>query len=210
MKRLIIFDVDGTLFDISIYIRELIYDISKEHSIIPPTEEEIEELRKLSFKEIIKYFKIPWYRLPFVIVNIRKSLHKLRNNMRPVKGMVDAVHSLHSNGFRMAIVTSNTEENIHDTLALFPDVFDNIVSSVHPFGKDSAIRSLIRSLHIDIDDVIYVGDELRDFEACKKIGLDCICVTWGINSKEAFLRMKAPHIVSNMKEFSKIILSFRS
>ena len=32
-------------------------------------------------------------------------------------------------------------------------------------------------------DAIYIGDETRDVEACKKTGIPVIAVTWGMNNK---------------------------
>jgi phosphoglycolate phosphatase len=31
-------------------------------------------------------------------------------------------------------------------------------------------------------DVLYIGDELRDFQACKKLDVPIIAVTWGYDS----------------------------
>ena len=38
-----------------------------------------------------------------------------------------------------------------------------------------------------MSEVIYIGDELRDIEACEKIGMDIIPVTYGYD-KPSFLK----------------------
>lgn len=36
---------------------------------------------------------------------------------------------------------------------------------------ETFVRSMARKFHIDRNQMLYVGDELRDVQACKKIGL---------------------------------------
>lgn len=67
------------------------------------------------------------------------------------------------------------------------DIFDYIYSDASIFGKDKVIRSFLKQKAIAKDQAIYSGDETRDIQACKKLGLKMIVVSWGLNSKEGLL-----------------------
>jgi phosphoglycolate phosphatase-like HAD superfamily hydrolase len=44
---------------------------------------------------------------------------------------------------------------------------------------------VLREQSLQPADILYVGDEVRDVEACQKVGVKIIAVTWGLNSQEA-------------------------
>ena len=58
------------------------------------------------------------------------------------------------------------------------------------FGKAGALKMLIRRHRVAKSDVWMVGDELRDIEAAKKAGINCIAVTWGLQHPDT---LKAAH-----------------
>jgi phosphoglycolate phosphatase-like HAD superfamily hydrolase len=56
------------------------------------------------------------------------------------------------------------------------------------------------------DNVIYVGDETRDIEACHKVGIPIISVTWGLNNnKKSSLACSAQQLARSPKEIISCI-----
>ncbi len=55
------------------------------------------------------------------------------------------------------------------------------MAGVSLFGKESKLKKVLKLSGIDKKDAIYIGDELRDIQASKKIGLHCGSVIWGVN-----------------------------
>lgn len=55
------------------------------------------------------------------------------------------------------------------------------------FGKHTVINSFIKKHNLNKKDVLYIGDELRDIEACKKSKIKIISVTWGFDSCDLLL-----------------------
>ena len=45
------------------------------------------------------------------------------------------------------------------------------------------------------ENVAYVGDETRDIQAAKKVGLRSVAVTWGLNTHDALAASSPDHIV---------------
>jgi phosphoglycolate phosphatase-like HAD superfamily hydrolase len=51
---------------------------------------------------------------------------------------------------------------------------------------------------------VYVGDEVRDIEAARKSGINCISVSWGFNTKE-LLQKHSQTVVSSPTELLQAI-----
>ena len=54
-------------------------------------------------------------------------------------------------------------------------------------------------------EAVYVGDEVRDIVACRRIGMPIISVTWGFNSAD-FLASAGPnHLAQSPEELRQIL-----
>ena len=51
-----------------------------------------------------------------------------------------------------------------------------------------------------MDEIIYVGDEMRDIEASKKVGIPVIAVSWGLNKREALESFKPDQMAHSPKD----------
>ena len=54
-------------------------------------------------------------------------------------------------------------------------------------------------------EVIYVGDEIRDMEACKKAKVAVIGVSWGYNLPESLKDAGANYIAKTPKDILRIV-----
>ncbi|WP_058532944.1 HAD hydrolase-like protein [Legionella saoudiensis] len=73
----IIFDFDGTLADsFSTAIQKLIL-LADQFNFRKINQDEIDGLKDLTSGEVIKYLKIPFYRLPAVLRHTRECIRKL-------------------------------------------------------------------------------------------------------------------------------------
>ena len=108
--------------------------------------------------------------------------------------------------YRLGIVSSNSEENIKKILKEngVDKLFDYIYSASSLFGKHKNLKRLIKKYKLNLEEVIYVGDEDRDILAAKKVGIKVVAVTWGYNSKEKLMKEKPDYLVSSPKELEKI------
>jgi phosphoglycolate phosphatase len=108
-----------------------------------------------------------------------------------VKGMREVLAALRKNHW-IGIVTSNEEETVRHILTRdsFEPV-DFIWPDAPIFEKERAIEGLITKQALSPEETVYIGDEVRDIDACRKVGIKIIAVSWGFNS-EAVLRRKEP------------------
>ena len=94
---------------------------------------------------------------------------------------VDAILKiLKSEGVKIAIVTSNSRENVERVLSAEGiALIDHFGCGASVFGKKPKIRSVMKASNVSPKEVLCVGDEIRDAEVAKELGLDFAAVSWG-------------------------------
>jgi phosphoglycolate phosphatase len=160
----------------------------------------------MSNLDIIRKYHIPLMKLPSLILRTQKELHQKIDQVELFPGIRDLVLGLKRRMFRLGILTSNSRENVQKLLrARDLDVFDFIHSESNFFGKTRALLHLLHKHGLGKDDVIYVGDEIRDIEACYHAQVAVIAVSWGFHRK-ALLRAKNPtFLVDSPVEIENIV-----
>ena len=63
----------------------------------------------------------------------------------------------------------------------------------------------MKSFHLKPVDIVYIGDEVRDVEAAKAMGVKIVSVTWGFQSKQILERGEPDYIAEKPKELEKIL-----
>lgn len=122
-------------------------------------------------------------------------------------GIRELVLELKARGVGLGILTSNSEENVRKLLrARGLDVFDFIHSESNLLGKNRALLHLLQKHALNRESVLYVGDEVRDIEACQKISVAIIAVTWGFHRRELLGRHHPTYLVDSADEIRAIVL----
>lgn len=191
--RHVLFDFDGTLAN----SLPIVIDIAEE--LVGPlalSGAEIERLRNMSMRAVLKESKIPFQRIPRLVVRGRTMLKQRMAEMQIFDGLEKVVNQLHAEGYTLHVVSSNSEGNIRSFLRRYKieQCFQDVTGNVGLFSKTAALKKLLRSQKIDLYDAVYIGDEVRDIEASRKLGLSIISVTWGYNG-EKILRATGPDVL---------------
>jgi len=211
MISTIIFDFDGTIADTLPFSFKKFLEIAHLLKIDDLTDKEIiKEIRSKSYQELLNgSFKRAWLKLPYVvkmIKNMQIELEKEIPNIKFFPGVKKLLYNLRKDGYKLAIISSNRIENIdkfikHNDL----DIFDFVHGKTDLFGKAGYLGKFLDDFDLDSSEVIYVGDEIRDVEACKKVGIKIIGVTWGLHTPEALQKAGVDYIVKKPSEVFKII-----
>jgi phosphoglycolate phosphatase len=64
---------------------------------------------------------------------------------------------------------------------------------------------MFRKKNISPAQAIYIGDETRDIEACKKVGIPIISITWGMNNKEILSTLNPDQMAHSPLEIIRCI-----
>jgi phosphoglycolate phosphatase len=189
--KTIIFDFDGTIADSFMLLVGIFEEITKRPAKF--TEAEITELRGKQVKQILKYLRIKRWQIPRFLVRGRQAMTAQIETVVPIKGLPEALEQLHRSGYRMIILSSNSGTNISKFLAMnnLGKYFESVHGGVGVFNKAAALRKLIKKEKLELGNCIYIGDEVRDIEAARKVGVKYISVGWGFSTSEA-LRKENP------------------
>lgn len=203
----VIFDFDGTIAN----SLDLLFKLYNEHAThfgyLPLEISEFSELRKLGYKKSMKKKGIKVRMLPKMIVTIGREMRARMEEVKPYPGVKEVIDELHSKGFSVGVLTSNQAPLVNEFLRThgFAEL-DFVVSEKTLFGKDKALRKIINRLELDVDQVLYVGDEPRDVTACRKVGVPIVGVSWGLAGKEGFEAEPPDVLVETSDELLKTII----
>lgn len=196
-----IFDFDGTLIDSFRSAIEKFNLLAEEFNYRKVREDEVEGLRSATSIELIKYFKIPLYKIPRVLLKARKLMRADMQTLLPFVNLKAVLQKLHDSKIELGILTSNSSENVMAWLKR--NDMQHLFSFVHGessfFGKSHALKKIIKSHALNKDATFYIGDETRDIEAAKASKVRSIAVGWGFNSQE-ILTQYQPNYLAKIPE----------
>jgi phosphoglycolate phosphatase len=191
----VIFDFDGTLADTFALGSQLINEYADQ---LGYKQIDFAANKDKSARELIKMSGVRFWQIPGFIRFFRQKSVERAAEVNAFDGIPDLVRRLHDNGFQLGIMTTNSAQTISIFLQKYglTDLFTYIKPEISLFGKKRAIRRARRHLKSEI---IYIGDELRDIEACRATDVPIISVSWGFNSTE-ILEKNNPGLVAASAE----------
>ncbi len=193
-KKTIIFDFDGTLVDIEPIFIEIFNTLAPEFHFALLSPEDLPTMKQLGAREFLKQrLSLNFWQLWRLIRRGKEEYRKRMGMIQLFPGIAVTIERLQTNGYQIGIISSSANAVISELLHKFGLEVDFIYQSTL-FGKHRTIRKAFRKENLIIDTVIYIGDEVRDIQACHKVGLDVIAVTWGLNTREALIRAGAETI----------------
>ena len=211
-KKVIIFDFDGTIADTYDAFVDIINRLAGEFGYKPVSQSEIKRLRNLNSQEIIKQSAISLFKVPALLRRAKREMNQEIDNIQPISGIKPALLTLQTQGKKLGIVTSNTQDNVTRFLANHDliNVFDFVYSDTSIFGKHKILNKLIKRENFLHDNIIYVGDETRDITAAKKSKIKVIAVSWGFNSPEILAKYNPDFLLEHPMELPQVITNFTS
>ena len=203
--RSIIFDFDGTLVK-SIDVLLRVYDSLQEEMNLPNMDDVgVEKIRGLGIFQIINLLSLSYVKFPFYILKLKKKYREFVDDISPVPGIAYILMQLQKN-YHLHILTSNDRDLVFQVLERYElNCFETITAERNFFGKHYALKKTIKQLKYDFNEVLYVGDEVRDIEACQKIDLDCCAVSWGLNNLESLKNKNPKYALSKPEELLDIL-----
>ena len=204
--KALVFDFDGTIADTWKVIFKILREHQEEWRLPEITKETIADFRGKPFFELIKKYNIVLLKLPFIVSKTQKELKSRMVQVSLFKGIKEVIMSLKKRGYPLGILTTNSKENVlyflkHHGL----DIFDFIQSERSILGKDKGLRNILDKNNLQPTEVLYIGDEIRDIDACKENNVKIISVTWGFNTKKILKKNKPDFLVDTPSEILKIV-----
>ncbi len=193
----IIFDFDGTIADTMDAAFKVYNRIAPFYLCKPGTMEQREHFRNQNPLEWLPLFGVTKFKLPFLVLHIRRALTREIETIELHHGMGDLLHQLKADGHILGILTSNSSKNISRFLKAhsLTGLFDFIYSGKSIFGKHRQLGKIVKRRGSS-SKLLYVGDETRDIEAAKKTGISSIAVGWGFMNRGILETLKPEHFAA--------------
>ncbi|ATQ43255.1 HAD hydrolase-like protein [Caulobacter mirabilis] len=199
--KLAIFDFDGTLGDTLGWFLDVSDALAAKFGFKPIDRSNMDSLRHMSARELMKLQKVSPLKLPAIAKHVQKLMTLDAHKIEMFPGAADMLRSLHASGVRLVIVSSNSEENIR--LVLGPELCAlvsqfNCGASV--FGKAGKFKKVLKAQGVKAAEAVSIGDELRDIDAAREVGLSTGAVCWGYTAPEALIAQKPDHMFHAMDD----------
>lgn len=216
MKKLIIFDLDGTLLDT---VEDLLFTLNttlEKFGLKTINREEI--IKKLGYgaKRLVELavgdisneeFEKVYADYCVRLANCDNSLTKLYD------GLDVCLKALKSDGYKLAIVSNKPDDAVQvvykDKLSEydFDFVMGNRPGEFNPKPDKSCVEYCLKNVDVDVKDAIYVGDSEVDVQTFLNANIDGIAVLWGFRSKEILEKAGCIRFASTGADLYDIIKS---
>lgn len=212
MKKLIIFDLDGTLLDT---IADL--SIACNHALQKnglPTHQ-LDELKGMvgnGIKSLISKAAPgqPEQKLSELLKDFLEYYDNHSTDLTtPYQGIRELLSELKSRDMTLAVCSNKYHKAVVKIIDFFfPDTFTAVYGDIDGlFRKPSPaiIERIMRETGIPKTETLMVGDSEADVEAARRAGVDSAAVTWGFRSTEQ-LRSTAPtHLINQPIDILNIL-----
>jgi phosphoglycolate phosphatase len=204
--RLVIFDFDGTLADSGRWTIGVMNQLARRHGFRELSDEEIAMLRGRSNREIVRYMRVPGWKMPAIAADFRRRMAAEAEKITLFEGVPELLRSLKGGGLKVALVTSNSEENARRILG--PEAaahIDDFDCGASLFGKARKFRKLMTRHGVAPGETLCIGDETRDIEAAKAVGAASGAVQWGYATPEVLARFTPTLTFSSPAEIARAL-----
>jgi len=204
---LIIFDYDGvladTLDDLLQFGQEACDQLGVKHLV---TKDDLSNLELMSFATYGRACEVPEHLIDqFVKISLNLFAEK-ESPPAIFDGLSEVIKHL-SSKHKIAIVTTNTSQNVHTFL--IKHGLDSLIHAVYgvdtPGSKAQKISMARERLVENGEAVFMIGDALSDIRAAKEAGVTSIAVTWGHQSLETLQHGEPDYVVHSPKTLIGVI-----
>jgi len=201
-KKIIIFDLDGVLFD-SIALTEQFFSerypgLTKEMQL---------EILRGNFHEGLKNITLPKKEQTEEEAKARSALHTENKSKVPMyDGAKELLGALHTEGYILALNTSAYEKNCLPLLerAGVASLFDFLGTAEISKSKVDKFKVIEEKYGLDNKNVLFITDTVGDIREAGEVNVGTVAVTWGAHSKDYFTREKYKNLMGIVDTFEEL------
>ncbi|MGE0871119.1 MAG: HAD hydrolase-like protein [Kofleriaceae bacterium] len=206
--RLAIFDFDGTLADSWPWFTGVLDDAAIKYRFRRIDASEAQRLRGCTTREILRALEVSWWKLPMIASYARKRAAAEVERITLFPGAAEVLREASRAGITLAIVSSNQESTIRRVLG--PELAMLVAQygcGASLFGKPAKLRQVLRQSRHAASDAIAIGDEVRDLEAAREVGVASGAVAWGYATVDALRRSTPTRMFTSFDELRGFLVS---
>lgn len=208
IHRTLVFDFDGTIADTLGETRRIYNQLAPDFGLRQVEPEEMSDLRHLSLKQLLARLGIPKRRVPALISRGTGMMRGNITRLGMIPDMAAAITEMRRHVDKYGILTSNSPANVELFLEThgLRGMFDFISSTSKLTGKAKHLRAIRKTFSLRHEEMLYIGDELRDVKASQKAGIPVAAVTWGFNSRESLAAEKPDYLFDHPADFLRLLV----
>ena len=216
MKKLLIFDLDGTLADTLPTLTESMNAVLAEYSF-PLVDDAkicfaIGNGMELMCRRCIpaEYYDDATVYLPFLARYKEEYAKNYLNIDEPYAGLAEVIEALKSRGYAIASLSNKPHRYTVDIVeklfgkGYFADV-RGMIEGVPTKPDPTAFLDIAKGLGFTAEDTIMIGDSEPDVLVAKNAGANCIALSWGYRSREQLVAAGAKTIIDTPDELLNIL-----
>ena len=214
MKKVLLFDLDGTLLDTITDLANAVNHALRTFSLPTHSEEAVlrmvgNGIRRLIVRATPGGEENPLFSDVFAEFRRYYAIHK-SDNTAPYDGVPAMLSALTAAGYTAAIVSNKIDsavkelwrETFSDTVAFALGECEGIPRKPEP----EMVFATLRALNADRCEAYYIGDSEVDVVTARNAGIPCLSVLWGFRSKEDLLAAGANTFFETPDELTAYLL----
>jgi 2-phosphoglycolate phosphatase len=207
----VLWDLDGTLLDSKLSIRETMNTVLAERGLPVFTKAELDALIGHPLRDILATKTEDKAVVESMALRYRYAYNESGwVTVRVAEGLEDLLLRLRQQGVKTGVVTSKGQ---YETETLLADLgvahlFDAVVGDddARPLKPDPApVVEALRLLGVEAGRAVMVGDTTFDVGAAKGAGVACVGVLWGTHDRATLLKAGADAVVSDAAGLAKAL-----
>ena len=216
MKKLLIFDLDGTLGDtvptltesMNAVLAEFSYPLVDDAHICRSLGNGMEQLCRRCVPA--EFHDEPAVYLPFLARYKEAYAKNYLNIDEPYAGLAEAIAELKARGYTIASLSNKPHRYTVDIVeklfgkGYFAEI-RGMIDGVPIKPDPTSFLDIVKKLGFTPENAIMIGDSDPDVNVAENAGADCIAVSWGYRSREQLAEAGAVTIIDNPHELTEIL-----
>ena len=212
-SKAVIFDLDGTLLDTLIDLKNAVNAALAEFGMPTRTLEEVRwfvgnGIRRLMELSVPGGEEHPQFEEVFAFFQDYYKEH-CKERTAPYKGVLDLMKELSERGFKLAIVSNKIDSAVKElNEELFAEYTQVAIGEMPGVARKPAadmVNKALELLGVEKEHAIYVGDSDVDLMTAKNSGLECVAVTWGFRDAEFLKEHGAKILIDHPQELLELV-----
>ena len=214
-KRLLIFDLDGTILNTIDDLTEAANWVCRKNGWPEHTPEACKAMVGHGIANFVQKFSPEGFRSPLLVVNTLSQFSQYYgahnvDKTAPYDGIPELLERLKDAGVQLAVYSNKADEFSRAIVErYFPGVFTLVRGKVEgvPVKPDPAgIHGVMKELVADPAETLFVGDSNVDIATAKAAGLASCGVLWGFRTLGELQQAGADHIAETPAALQALIL----
>lgn len=210
-RRAVLFDLDGTLLESRLSIRDTLNRVLAENRLQPFTRADMDRLIGTPLRGILAERTGDAALIEAMAHRYRAAYNETGwVTVTIFPGLLDIIHGLRRRGVLVATVTSKGQQ---ETETLFADLgitdlFDCVVGDddVRPLKPDPApVVAACEKLGVPPEAAVMVGDTTFDIHSARAAGAYAVGVLWGIHDRATLQAAEADATVADAPALAKLL-----